>query len=194
MAPSLEKSATEKLQQLSGLSDWLSSFSVVLQAIVSTPLESSVYLLLLSLEEFNRINSLSGLIQTMALLYITRKVVQLSYLELVPSAKQFPLLLPASPIERMASVTGLWLIGSTYFSLFLVVPGIWFAIASCLAQQFFYNSASYVATTVHIAGAVCLTAIGLATQVMATRIFVYLMHKSGRSTAIETKIAQQQVA
>lgn len=245
MAPSLEKSATERFQQLSGLSDWLSSFSVVLQAIVSTPLESSVYLLLLSLEELNRVNSLSGLVQTMALLYITRKVVQLSYLEIVPSAKQFPLLLPASPIERMASVTGLWLIGSTYFSLFLVVPGIWFAIASCLAQQFvvlegtrmiaaidksraltkgnigtitkylciwpslaavmllgatmginalldFYNSASYVATTVHIAGAVCLTAIGLATQVMATRIFVHLMHKSGRSTAIEKKIAQQQ--
>ncbi len=246
MAPSLEKSATEELQQLSGLSGWLSSFSVVLQAIVSTPLESSVYLLLLSLEEFNRVNSLSGLIQTMALLYITRKVVQLSYLELVPSAKTFPQLLPASPIERMASVTGLWLIGSTYFSLFLVVPGIWFAIASCLAQQFvvlegtrmiaaidksraltkgnigtitkylciwppvaavmllgattginalldFYNSASYVANAVQIAGAVCLTTIGLATQVMATRMFVYLMHKSGRSTAIERKIAEQQV-
>lgn len=124
MAPSLEKSATEELQQLSGLSGWLSSFSVVLKAIVSTPLESGVYLLLLSLEEFDRVNSLSGLIQTMALLYITRKVVQLSYLELVPSARTFPLLLPASPTERMASVTGLWLIGSTYFSLFLVVPGI----------------------------------------------------------------------
>jgi hypothetical protein len=247
MAPSLEKSATEDLQQLSGLSGWLSSFSVVLQAMVSNPLESGVYLLLLSLEEFDRVNSLSGLIQTMALLYITRKVVQLSYLELVPSAKTFPLLLPASPIERMASVTGLWLIGSTYFGVFLVVPGICFAIASCLAQQFvvlegtrmiaaidkstaltkgnigtitkylciwppitaamllvattgvnalleFYNSVSHLATTVHIAGAVCLTTIGLATQVIATRIFVYLMHKSGRSSAIETKIAEQQVA
>jgi hypothetical protein len=247
MAPSLEKSATEELQQLSGLSGWLSSFSVVLHAIGSTPLESGIYLLLLCSEEFDRVNSLSGLIQTMALLYITRKVVQLSYLELMPSAKTFPLLLPASPIERMASVTGLWLIGSTYFGVFLVIPGIYFAIASCLAQQFvvlegtrmiaaidkiraltkdnigtitkylciwppvtaamllvattginalleFYNSVSYLATATHIAGAVCLTTIGLATQVMATRMFVYLMHKSGRSTAIERRIAEQQVA
>lgn len=249
MAQSLEKSATEKLQQLSSLRDWLSSFSVVLQAIASTPLESSVYLLLLNLEEFGRVNSLSGLVQAMALFYITRKTVQLSYLEIIPAAKSFPLLLPASPIERMASVTGLWLIGSIYFSLFLIVPGIWFAIASCLAQQFvvlegtrmiaaidksqeltkgniwtttkylclwplitaaiafgviqsinilldFYSATSSfesrnAESAIRLAGSVGFTTIGLATQVMATRLFVYLMHKSGRTTAIEKKIAQQ---
>lgn len=248
MAQSLEKSAAEKLQQQSGLRDWLSSFSVVLQAIAATPLESSVYLLLLSLEEFGRVTSLSGLVQTMALFYITRKTVQLSYLEIIPAAKSFPLLLPASPIERIASVTGLWLIGSAYFCLFLIVPGIWFAIASCLAQQFvvlegtrmiaaidksqqltkgniwtttkylclwplttaaiafgvlqsinvlldFYSATSSLRSNaesaIRIAGSVGFTTIGLATQVMATRLFVYLMHKSGRTTAIEKRIAQQ---
>ncbi len=116
--------------------DWKKSYALMFQAAKEAPIAAIGVIVVAFLGLVYPPATIAWLLlQTIAWLFLTSKLMRLTYCQIVPQAKERPELFPAKPESNMFGGNWLFNLGTIACSLLFVLPGIWFAIAHCLVQQ-----------------------------------------------------------
>ncbi len=116
--------------------DWKKSYALIFQAIKEAPIAASIFIVVPFLSLIYTPAKIGWvLLQIAAWLFLTSKLMRLTYCQIVPQAKERPDLFPAKPELNMLGGLSLFFLGIAACSLFLVIPGFWFAIVHSLVQQ-----------------------------------------------------------
>jgi hypothetical protein len=116
--------------------DWKKSYALTFQAAKEAPIAASSIVIVAFLGLIYPPATIGWLLlQTLAWLFLTSKLMRLTYCQIVPQAKDRPELFPAKPESNMFGGQWLFNVGTIACGLLFILPGIWFAVAHCLVQQ-----------------------------------------------------------
>ncbi len=122
--------------ELKFFQDWKKSYALIFQTAKEAPIAAISVIVLAYLNLIYPPAMLGWvLLQTIAWLFLTSKLMRLTYCQIVPQAKEHPELFPAKPESKMFGGQWLFTAGTMACALLLVLPGIWFATAHCLVLQ-----------------------------------------------------------
>lgn len=229
--------------------DWPVAFRITFQTMASTPIVSTLFVLMTLLDTAIPPITLGFLWTFILELIITRNVINNAYKMVIPESKAYPQYFQTKCLSRMFAMQFVWAFGSLLSALLLIAPGIYVALALALCLQFIvleneigseaiknswnltkgnkgrilkyvvlgplalfvvcraasYFSSDIVAAILPLAdptdidkitevivsiNSLIIGLIMISSQVLAVRIWIDLMHKSGRVTTIEKRIAK----
>ncbi|MFA6211317.1 MAG: hypothetical protein WCT03_14960 [Candidatus Obscuribacterales bacterium] len=128
--------STDQDTELRFFKDWKKSYALIFHAAKEAPIAAGS-VIVVALLSLIYPKAMIGwlLLQTIAWLFLTSKLMRLTYCQIVPQAEAHPELFPTRPESNMFGGQWLFNVGTVACTLLLVLPGLWFATVHSFVQQ-----------------------------------------------------------